>query len=461
MNQTNNKRLLTGVVPSTDDRRKTKVAKTELECASCKLLKPPSEFSKNQKTKGSLARCKECITKVTGFTAESQNAQKKNKSNGAKVQKKVPENKEVVAAESREVVAAENKEVVAKPAPAPAPRILSPEELQELQERLKTAPYFTRSVLDGVCNPKVQKEEDNTPNRNNDTVDDDNEDEDDWEEEEGDIHSDDEGCTPQSFMESLPQQRKMPTFQYPLETDDDEIRYDSDDEEIEQPDRPSLEYELIASKETLVGTHDLIFFFTQTSLQGRDLNQAILGTVEFTKQDDSVLGKVMIDKSIKWDLEWHWPDWELRMTGDSTFEITNIDHPLQCPHTQNEEDLEFNGNVYTVNTPIVLPYAKSEFWELKSHQLAYNNSVPIDTEAAQKVIDEYESGKALRLKWLSKIPGINLPEKAEQLISQFASSKPPPALILQKGDIVLNFPWDEDNFGGYVEYLVARPRSPP
>lgn len=265
---------------------------------------------------------------------------------------------------------------------------------------------------------------------------------------------------------------KMPTFEYPLQTTSD--HYCEGKEEV--PQRPTLKYrEREGSEEALVGIHDLLFLFTQAGEETLRLNRAIMGFVVFVKKEEEeaqsdeeqsysspVHGAVLIDKSLKKDLEEQWTDWNFDMEGESSFEVTDTDDPLQYQELRPYGGWEHNGTIYTVDEPIVLPYGNEgpRYW-IKPHQSAYRKTVPTEIAAAQKMIEEYQSGESVELKWLSKIPNVSLPEEVSRLISVFASCKPPPALILQKGDLVLEFPWMMDHYGPetYIEFLVARPRS--
>jgi hypothetical protein len=95
------------------------------------------------------------------------------------------------------------------------------------------------------------------------------------------------------------------------------------------------------------------------------------------------------------------------------------------------------------------------------HKLRYHKSIPCDVTEARQVIQNYHSGASVDLKWLSKLP-LQLPPDVTRRISLFATAKPPPAMMLEKGDLVLEFAWLDGGghcWDSYYEYLVARPRT--
>lgn len=288
-------------------------------------------------------------------------------------------------------------------------------------------------------------------------------------------------------MENCPQ-IIMPTYlppgQYPIwEAMSDEEDEDEDEEGDEEDDddmEPSLELEYkegdeLPSLASLVGTYDLIFYYSLHSEPDWKYNRATKGTLTLEKHqgkdvnDDplSLKGLVVVDDSVKKDLEPHYVDWEFKVTKKTInndrfdLDITNPAEDFWVPWQEialqdAKESEEGNG---CIPGTIKVLRSRHALRFMPEKQALENGSISPDRlkleikyaksikfendQEAEKILAECEKGQ--RYQSLEK--KMNLPEQ---------ELKPPPVLFLEENDLHLMFDWNSEETGGLETHFIAR-----
>ena len=124
-----------------------------------------------------------------------------------------------------------------------------------------------------------------------------------------------------------------------------------------------------------------------------------------------------------------------------TLEVTHLNPQFDGPD-------EVEGDVKVVAERTAVRYMSEDIGHGPyEHRQKYARSIQFDTvEEAQALLDEYQKGKEIT--WITKLiedktdNSINVPADISKLIGCFATSKPPPVLIFEEGDLFINFVWD-------------------
>jgi hypothetical protein len=249
-----------------------------------------------------------------------------------------------------------------------------------------------------------------------------------------------------ALLEANGPQIEMPTFEVPgfgtLWEDEDDYTC------------PAMVFnQSPATLESLVGSYDLIFYYSYGDGEEYHQNRVTKGSLDFAMDEatGALMGSVAIDKSVKNDIWSHHYDCKITCeSGSSHFQVTNMDE------LENICADEVSGTIERVAKRRAVRYMP-EGLDAIDYQREYAQSIQFENETeAQSILDNYACENEPLL-WLSN--HMQFPEQVSPLVRGFATCKPLPIFFFEEDDLWLKFDWDPSHHGDdFGTTLVARRR---